>query len=56
MNQGQFPFPPFIPTNNIDQRLYSIEQELMKINEKLDQIIKPKQNKYLQSDDDLYML
>lgn len=56
MNQTPFPFSPFYPSNNLEQRLGYIENELREINEKLDKLLKPKQNKYLQNDDDLYML
>jgi len=56
MKEYPFPFIPPFPQNNLDQRLSSIESELKEINEKLNKLIKQKQNSYIQNDDNLYML
>ena len=57
---NQIPWP-FMPNNNpIDERLFSIEQELKEIKKLLeninDNLNKNKKNSYLQKDDNLYML
>ena len=57
MNQPPFPYiPPMIQSNNCEQRIANIEQLLKEINEKLNTLVKQKQNVYIQNDDNLYML
>ncbi len=56
MNQPPFPFMSPMIQNNCEQRLVNIENLLREINEKLNSLIKQKQNVYIQNDDNLYML
>ncbi len=59
MNQFPFPYmPPAISQNKIQEYLANIENELKRINAKLDKLDKEKSssNTYIQKDDNLYML
>lgn len=51
-----FPQPYPMIQNNFNQELMNIEALLKEINDKLNVIIKQKENKYINEDDNLYMI
>ena len=51
-----FPQPFPMIQNNYNQKLVNIENLLKEINEKLNTLIKQKENNYLKHDDNLYMI
>lgn len=51
-----YPHPYPMIQNNFNQELINIENILKEINNKLDILIKQKENKYINTDDNLYMI
>jgi len=51
-----FPQPYPMIQNNFNQKLLNIEALLKEINDKLNVLIKQKENNYLKHDDNLYMI